>query len=313
MLPELAKINFSPGKAKNRQMPPLNNSIKHVLRHPLGFGIRVFKGFSANQGLLLAGAIAYYALLSLVPLLILSLILLSNLVDQALLFNTLANYLEWFVPSHSSALLSDISAFLESRAVIGVALFITILFFSSLAFSVVQKAMAVIFSHRHATQKRHPLISAALPYTFVLFLVLLLLLVSILAILVQAVAGESIQVLGQSWSLEAISKPAFYLLGFGMETLIFSAIYMIMPVGKTPLFHALFGGFVAALLWEVTRHVLAWYFSTLFKGNIVYGSLTTAVIVLISMEIGATLLLLGAQVISEYERIGENDRSKFAD
>ncbi|MDP3170058.1 MAG: ribonuclease R, partial [Polaromonas sp.] len=37
--------------------------------------------------------------------------------------------------------------------------------------------------------------------------------------------------------------------------------------------------------------------------NVVYGSLTTAIVVLLSLEIAATLLLLGAQVISEYERI----------
>ena len=35
----------------------------------------------------------------------------------------------------------------------------------------------------------------------------------------------------------------------------------------------------------------------------VYGSLTTAIVVLLSLEIAATLLLLGAQVISEFERI----------
>jgi membrane protein len=35
----------------------------------------------------------------------------------------------------------------------------------------------------------------------------------------------------------------------------------------------------------------------------VYGSLTTAIIVLLSMEVAATLLLFGAQVIAEYERI----------
>jgi len=36
---------------------------------------------------------------------------------------------------------------------------------------------------------------------------------------------------------------------------------------------------------------------------VVYGSLTTAIVVLFTLEIAATLLLLGAQVISEYERI----------
>jgi hypothetical protein len=35
----------------------------------------------------------------------------------------------------------------------------------------------------------------------------------------------------------------------------------------------------------------------------VYGSLTTAIAVLLSLEVAAGLLLFGAQVISEYERI----------
>ena len=45
------------------------------------------------------------------------------------------------------------------------------------------------------------------------------------------------------------------------------------------------------------------HFSTLSQVNVVYGSLTTAIVVLLSLEIAATLLLFGAQVISEYERL----------
>ena len=41
-----------------------------VLGHPAAFGWQTLKAFRANQGLLLAGAVAYYALLSIVPLLI---------------------------------------------------------------------------------------------------------------------------------------------------------------------------------------------------------------------------------------------------
>lgn len=285
-------------------MQVLTPSAMRVLAHPFGFILRVIRGFAASQCLLLAGAIAYYALLSLVPLLILSVILLSHLVDQQILIETLGQYLEWLVPSQSTALLGDLSGFLERRAAIGWALFLTMLFFSSLAFSVVEKSMAVIFSHRVAVRKRHALISAVLPYSFVIMLVVLLFLVTALSILLQALAGESIVLFGQTWSLQAISRPLVYLLGFGVETLIFTALYMIMPVGRTRPSHALIGGVTAALLWEGTRHLLTWYFTTLSKASILYGSLTTSVVVLFSMEIAATLLLLGAQVIAEYERIG---------
>ena len=79
---------------------------------------------------------------------------------------------------------------------------------------------------------------------------------------------------------------------------------MVMPVGRLSLRHALIGGVTAAFFWELTRHALVWYFATLSQVGLVYGSLTTAIVVLLSLEIAATLLLLGAQVISEYERLG---------
>jgi membrane protein len=75
-----------------------------------------------------------------------------------------------------------------------------------------------------------------------------------------------------------------------------------MPVGRPSLRHALIGAVAAALLWEVSRRVLVWYFLTLSQIGVVYGSLTTAIAVLLSLEVAATLLLLGAQVIAEYER-----------
>ena len=61
------------------------------------------------------------------------------------------------------------------------------------------------------------------------------------------------------------------------------------------------------MLWEIIRHGLAWFFATLSQVSVVYGSLTTAIIVLLSLEIAAALLLFGAQVIAEYERMAQSD------
>ena len=144
-------------------MKYLSRSAFHVLTHPVSFVLLTFKGFRKNQGFLLAGAIAYYALLSVVPFLILTVMALSHLVDQAELLGTLKRYLEWLVPSQSSALLADLNHFLENGVAIGLVLLATIVFFSSLAFSVLEKSMAVIFSHRGIIKQRHFLTSALLP------------------------------------------------------------------------------------------------------------------------------------------------------
>ncbi|HET9645852.1 MAG TPA: YihY/virulence factor BrkB family protein [Burkholderiaceae bacterium] len=276
-----------------------------VLQRPAAFAWRTLKGFRANQGFLLAGAVAYYALLSLVPLLILVGIALSHFVDQSELLSAIGRYLEWLVPGQSKALVSELSNFLANRDVIGWLLLVTMLFFSSLAFTVLENAMSVIFHHRVAIRRRHFLVSAVMPYLYILCLGVGLLVVTFVAGSLQAIGQESVQFLGVEWSLSGTSGVLLYLLGLAGEIAVVTSIYMVMPVGRLKLRQALIGGVTAALLWEVTRHVLVWYFATLSQVNVVYGSLTTAIVVLFSLEIGATLLLFGAQVISEFERLGQ--------
>ena len=55
---------------------------------------------------------------------------------------------------------------------------------------------------------------------------------------------------------------------------VLTLFYMLMPVGRLPLRHALVGGIAAALLWEGVRYGLLWYFTNLSLVNVVYGSLT---------------------------------------
>lgn len=288
-------------------MPSLSKPALYVLQHPIAFILQVLRRFSRNQGLLLAGAVAYYALLSIVPLLIVSVIVLSHLIDQAELLATVGHYLEWLVPSQSSAVLADVTGFLENSTAIGLVLLLSMLFFSSLAFSVLGKAMAVIFDHRERVGQRHFLVAAVLPYSFIVLLGVALFAVTLASIALQALAQESLQLFGHHWSLGQNAGIVLYLLGLTVEILLLSALYLAIPVGRMPAHHALIGGCSAALLWEVLRQVLVWYLATLSKASVVYGSLSTAVVVLFSMEIAATVVLLGAQVIAEYERLEVQD------
>jgi membrane protein len=285
-------------------MRPLGQQATYVMAHPGAFTLSVLRAFRANQGLLLAGAIAYYTLLSIVPLLILVLIALSQIVDQVELLATLGRYLEWLIPGQSRAVVGELASFLDHREVIGWVLLGTMVFFSSLAFSVLESAMSVIFLHRVAVRRRRFLTSAVIPYCYIVILGLSLLLVTLVSGSLQAIGAESIQLLGRNWSLRGLSGALLYLVGVIGEILMLTSIYLVMPVGRPSWRHALIGGITATVLWEIIRHILFWYFGTLSQVSAVYGSLTTSIVVLLSLEIAATLLLLGAQVIAEYERIG---------
>ena len=299
---------FKTGSPDNRAaMPFTDTRAAQVLKDPWAFARRTLRSFRAHQGMLLAGAVAYYALLSIVPLLILSVIALSHFVPQGALLLTLGRYLEWLVPGQSGAIVGELENFMAHREVIGWVLLVSMLFFSSLAFTVLENAMSVIFHHRVAIRRRHFMVSALLPYAYILCLGVGLLLVTLVAGSLQAMGERELQFLGREWPLDGASGALLYMLGFCGEIFLLASVYMVMPVGRLSWRHALIGAATAALLWELSRHVLLWYFGTLSQISTVYGSLTTAIAVLLSLEVAATLLLLGAQVIAEYERTGRKD------
>ena len=134
----------------NTTPSPLN----YVISHPGRFLFDVLKGFRDNQGLLLAGAVAYYTLLSIIPVFALVLIVLSQFLDQDLLLETVSTILEMAAPIRTEVLSTHLEAFLSHWKVIGTMGILLLLFFSSLAFTVLENAMSTIFFHRRMS---HPL------------------------------------------------------------------------------------------------------------------------------------------------------------
>ncbi len=288
---------------KNPIQPAVRAHTARILTHPGAFTVRVLKAFRANQGLLLAGAVAYYTLLSLIPLLILVVIGLSQLVDETRLLSTMTEYLEFVAPGQAAALVEGLRIFLNESTSIGLVLSFTMLVSSALAFTVLENAMSVIFMHRVVVRRRRFIVSALLPYFFIMLLGAGLLVVTLVSARLEQFGTGEIVLFGVWHSLEATSKYLLYSMGIVGEILMLTAIYLVMPVGRPSYKRALIGGMSATLLWEVTRHILTWYYGTISQIKVVYGAFTTAIVVLISVEFAAIVLLLGAQVIAEYERM----------
>ncbi len=74
-------------------MPLPQPASRRVMTHPGSFALQVLKAFQKSQGLLLSGALAYYILLSVIPLFTFLLLMLSDVVDEAALMVTLRRYM----------------------------------------------------------------------------------------------------------------------------------------------------------------------------------------------------------------------------
>ncbi len=262
---------------------------------------RVLRGFRRNQGLLLSGALAYYTLLSVLPMSILILIALSHVIGEEQLFHILTIYIGMVIPGYGAIFGEQVQVFLQHRQAFGIIGFLAMLFFSSMAFTVLENAMSVIFMHRVKIQRRHFLTSAVIPYVYILSIGLGLVLVSFITETLEVLEKTQLLIFGWSLSLKVTIKVALYILGVISEVLLLTSIYLIMPVGRIAFRHALTGGIASTMLWEITRRVLVWYYSTLSIVNLIYGSFATAVVALLITEAIALILLLGAQIIAELE------------
>jgi YihY family inner membrane protein len=281
----------------------------YMLRQPGRFLIQVLRNFKANQGLLLSGAVAYYTLLSIIPMFALILVGLSHFIDEDQLRGTLLTNLELVIPGYAKLVADQVWGFLARRQLVGAFGILFMLFFSSMAFTVLENAMAVIFSHRARKIRRHFLISAIIPYAYIFLMGIGLLLITLVSGALDALAHQHIIIWGWDLSLADTSSFALGLSGPLAMVIILTSFYMVMPVGHISIRHALIGGITATILWEIMRRNLVWYYSTLSLVNVIYGSLTTVVITLLFIEIAVIILLLGAQVIAEFDR-GKIDAAK---
>ncbi|MFG6136873.1 YihY/virulence factor BrkB family protein [Halomonas sp. B23F22_10] len=271
-------------------------------RRVLSFVWRVLGAFLRNRGILLAGGVGYNILLSVVPLFAVMVVLLARVVDEQQLLTLLSIQARHLAPAHAEVLLDAVRSLLDSREAIGILGLPVLLVFSSFAFRMLEDALAIIFHAPDTHVGRSAWVSVLMPYAFMVVLGAGLMGLTLLVSLADAVNTLWMALLGRELPLAGLSSTALNLTSFAGVFLLFSAIYKVMPVVKVALRRALVGGFVAALLWEGARLLLVYYFAHLSFVNAVYGSLATLIVVLLTLEVGAIILLLGAQVIAELER-----------
>lgn len=277
--------------------------VKGRLIRTLGFARRVLRDFFfENNGLLLTGAVAYGAMLSLVPLAAVLVVTFSHFFDEKLLMEALTAELSLISPEASPLVSGVLTTFLETRRLAGWVGGLALLFFSSMAFRTLENAFAIIFQRKAPSLKRRFWVSALLPYLFIGLVAVGLIVLTAMTAVVESSAGRTYVFGGFSFGLQWLASFGLHVAGFLGLVLLFTTLYKVMPVTKISFRLALYGGLTAAILWETLRTLLVTYFTQLSLVNDVYGSMATTIILLLTMEAAALIVLLGAQVIAELQR-----------
>jgi hypothetical protein len=127
---------------------------------------------------------------------------LPHRLDPRLLLESLQEHNQVVIPAKADVIAESITLFLEHRNVMSRALVAAPLFFSSMAFTVLSNTMSFIFFHRVANHRRHLLISAILPYLYILALGIGFLLITLISAAFHAMGEEQIALFWRSRSLQ---------------------------------------------------------------------------------------------------------------
>lgn len=254
----------------------------------------------------LAASVAFFALLSVLPLVFLLLNVLGFFVSQDRIGHEyLLNFMEGFLPNAWPQLADEIERVASERTVRWVVL-LTFAWFATLVFYEIEYAMHVVFGTR---TRRNPLVatarSVALLGLFGLLVVVSFVATQVMNLLVSVaprIGGLGVLVSAASQFLLS------YLLPFVLLLTSVTCLYRYLPQVRPGWREAFTGGLFLALLWELAKHVFSGYVQNLTVYGRMYGSLLAVVLFLLWMYYSAALFLFGATLVHRLQQLrGETE------
>jgi len=263
---------------------------------------RVVVSFYDDQGTHHAGALTFYALMSLFPTLLLGVSLLGLIGEYPGTYNSIVSYLRDVVPATTLAPLDDaVRAALRSKGTAALALVasvLTVLYGATGYLEATRRALNVVFEADGGRSfLRRKLTDVA--STVVLFAMVLATLVLIF------VGGDAARdVAGPTAA--TVWRIARWPAALASAMLVFSFIYYVTPDVKQRAFRWITPGAVAGVLaWIAISVAFSEYLGHFESFNVTYGSFAAAIILLFWLWLTNVALLFGAEVNAEIERAKE--------
>jgi membrane protein len=259
------------------------------------------RSFSADGCMNLSAAIAFYAILSLIPFLFLLIYVASLILESSdAAFLMAINFFNQVFPKAGLEIFREVQAISKRAEVLGWVGFFSMLWTASVIFSSLEYAMGVVFrvERRRSFLKSKLLAFAMVPASGAVFF---------LSLCVSAATKLMAHLQVPLWGVSLGSSPLFeFLAGYFFPYLVlalaFTAVYKVVPNISITLRHGMAGGASCALLFEGAKHFFTWYIANYSKYGVIYGSLEAIVILVVWAFYSACILLFCAEVVSAYRR-----------
>lgn len=290
-------IRFEAGNLRKK----LRQIKERLLRIPaIQLVVSTFQGLGRDDASHLAAGVAYYSLLSLFPLIMVLIALLGLLLPAESLHKDLSDFVKDNFPGSVDLLESNIREDIDHRGTLGVLSLLLLSWSGSGMFRAVRRAINRVWGI--PSEQDRSFYKGKLRDLAMTFGVGFLLILSISITMVFTILSDA----NVSWMNLGISIGA-WLLAFLLLVIVFLLLYKYIPHSKTSWRHIWPGAVLAAVLFEITKHLFTLYLHRFANYEAVYGSVGSVIILLVWIYICAFILVLGAELSSEYGRMGKKE------
>jgi membrane protein len=296
-----ARVAATHGRAVQRDARPPGRVVRRHLRLAGQAAWRAIAELYNSEGLTHAAAIAYYALLSLFPFLLLLFSVLGSLTADQEARDAVIRFLFRYFPRQFDFIARQLDAFRAQTFELGVGGLLALTWASLGVFNAISSAV----NHAWGVERRR----SFLKHRLVSFLMML----SAAAICVVALLLLSAShIASTQWFFRLVERSPWMLwaqsvvVGYTATALLIGCVALVFYF--IPSTHVRFrdvwpGAIMTGLLWEGALNLFSWYARDLASWNLIHGSIAAVVVFLIWIYVCAVVLLYGVEMTAEYAKL----------
>ena len=247
-----------------------------------------------SGGIDLAASLAFFATLSLLPMVALLIMAIAVLGDSDEVQSNLTETLIYYFPTSSELIRQAVQNILNASVAIGLVSAASLVIGAGGMFASANRTVNRVFG-----LESERIFQATLSQTTIATLAVILFLMSIgLTVLFHAAVGFGQGIVESTGGVSTAVAFALGLVSTALPILVtavmFNFVYHRLPNASVEWRDSAFGAIVAIAMFELGKHLFFWFTSFAAHRNIIYGPLTSAVILLMWTYVSGLIFLYGA-------------------
>lgn len=248
-----------------------------------------------------AASIAYYALLSFFPFLLLVISMLGSVAADEADRNAVLSFVFRYFPTQLDFIATQLDAFRQAHVQVGVVGALALIWASLGVFGAVTNAVNEAWGvERQRSFLKHRLVSFLMLISAGGVMVAALLLVSAMQVVEASWFGA---VVARYSALESLRSLAFRYLATILLILAVGLVYYFIPNAKTRFRDVWIGALLTGALWRVAFDGFAWYLRQNPGLTRIHGSITAVVVFLLWVYVSSVILMYGVEFTAAYARL----------